>query len=156
MIINYAALAASIQPLCHTDSGRYPVTSCALPIVQGQAAPPSPVASRRPYLYMPGQIQAHTAQTGNRQKTPVCDTFSSIILLLYGLRHIRHRQIPIYRMTRARARAVKRHNLLSILYYFKEKRLCHCALPVLTRLCVCSFRMFLSVPCVPKGECNGF
>ena len=154
MIINNAALAASFQYLCHTGVDRYPVSCRALSPAVLSAFPVSPVALRRTNIYIPSHFQAHTAQTGNREKTLVCSTFLLIILLIYGWWHIQHRQNPIYRMTRARA--VKPPCFLSYLFYFKEKRLCHCALPVLTWLSVCSFRMFLSVPCVPKGECCGF
>jgi hypothetical protein len=150
-----AALAASFKSLCHTRVGGYPLSFCYLIASLRPGAPVSPVAQRRSNIYIPSSKMAQAAQTRNTQNTLVCDTFYLIISFICMWWHRRHIQITTY-CRRTRARAVNRPSLLS--YYFNYlKIVCsYCSLPVLTWLCVCASRMFLSVPYVPKGECFGF
>jgi len=112
--------------------------------------PVSPVAQRLPYIYHPVFEVAHTAHTRHRQNQLVCATLLLMISFCYALLAQWHRQNAIYR-TCARARAVKSSHSLIYLSYFKRKRLCHCASPMLTLVCVCATRMCPYVSSVPPN-----
>lgn len=146
---NNAAQAASISSFRHTGASRYPADIRVLSIAYRAAFPVSPVAQHTPYIYNPASKVAHTAQTRNIQNKLVCATLYLITSFTYVWWHIRHIQKSTYCM-RARARAVNRYSLLDLYSNYLKIVCSYCALPVLTLVCVCSFRMFLSVPCVPK------
>lgn len=115
------------------------------------ASPAPPVAQRPANMLYPPSGLSQTAQTRHRQNKVVCATFYLIKLILYVVLAQRHRQKNTY-CTHTRARA--RFWFPSILiYYFNylKKCLCLCASPILMRLCLCSGRLCLSVPSVPKG-----
>jgi len=156
-MINYnnAAKAASFESFhsLRRCPERYvvgnPVYFCALQYALRPATPVSPIASRLPGLYIPPFEMAQVAQTRHRQNALVCATLSLIKSILYLGVAQWHRQNHNY-CARARTRAVNRLYSLTYYFYFIENCMCHCAYPVIARLCVCSTRMFLSVPCVPK------
>jgi hypothetical protein len=141
----HAAIAASF--LYYHD-----VTSAA--VRPGTPVPPVALPPAN-MLISPSRL-SQAAPTGHKQNKPVCDSYSLIISLIYSVWAQWHRQKSTYR-TRMRARACENlHHLLIYKFNYLKNCLCHCALSVLTRLSVCSTRMFLSVPSVPKGFCNEY
>ncbi len=134
-----------------------PFISCySAKIAEGvrSTAPLPPVAQRQPNInIMPPEV-AHTAQTMHRQNKLVCATFSLINSLFYLWAAHTHRQKSTYCMRahmRTRARAVNRLLLLTYFFNYYKKCLCHCAVPMLARLCVCATRVCAYVLSVQKG-----
>lgn len=147
MMISPSSSSAGLTYWQMPEEATYFSRTCALP--------QTPVAVRVLNMSI-SSVLAHTAQTRHRQNTLVCATLSLIISFCYDLLAQWHRQNPTY-CTRTRARAVNRSYLLTLLFNYYKKCLCHCAYPVWHWVCVCASRM--CQPYVPacavcaRGSC---
>jgi hypothetical protein len=140
MIIKYyhAALAASLLSY-HAGEYRAPGRSCPVDAVR-PGTPVPPVASPPANIYKPVPA-SQVSQRRHKQNDGVCDTILSIITVYYVSLAQWHRQKTTYR-ARMRARArVNRFTLSISIFDYLKNCLCHCALPVKARLCVCDTRM---------------
>lgn len=118
------------------------------------ALPQTPVAVRVLNMSI-SPVLVHTSQTRHRQNTLVCATLSLIISFFYDLLAQWRRQNPTY-CTRARACAVNRLYLLTLLFNYYKNCLCNGAYPVWHLVCVCASRMCHHVTYVPEGVAYEF
>jgi hypothetical protein len=141
-----AAVAASLLSSASLNRMRATVSA-------GVLCPRAPIA-QPPMMIKPTPKVAQSSHARHNQNSPICDTFFIINLIVCLLLAQWHNQKHTYcARTHARTRVSRFILLISIFDYLK-KCLCHCAILILTRLCVCSTRMFLIVPSVPGGFCG--
>lgn len=148
-INNNAASAASLLSLSSFKTKPIDVAVRPFAPIPPGALPPAKIINPVPRM-------SQASQTRHRQISVVCDSFLLINSLLCVLVSQRHRQNSTYR-TRRRARACVISLFPLILkFHFIEKCLCHCAKPIMTRLCVCDSRLCPSVTSVTPGGSYGY